>query len=148
MEQIFPTSAARYDEDAISAPNRSVAAELMSSIQDYFDLMYDCDTSHFDRVFQSTVQLHGYRDGQMVSWSAPVYRDILDKRVSPRSIGAARMDKILMIDLVSDAMAFVKVRVRIAAMTFVDYLTWHRITDRWLITSKGFHLEPQADGLR
>ncbi len=34
-----------------------------------------------------------------------------------------------------------KMRVRIANLMFVDYLTWHRIDDKWLITSKGFHLE-------
>lgn len=33
--------------------------------------------------------------------------------------------------------------VRVAAMTFVDYLTWHRIDGKWLITSKGFHLESE-----
>ena len=27
------------------------------------------------------------------------------------------------------------------ATRFIDYLTWHRIDGRWLITSKGFHLE-------
>ena len=34
-----------------------------------------------------------------------------------------------------------KVRVRTASLMFVDYLTWHRIDDKWLIAYKGFHLE-------
>lgn len=33
---------------------------------------------------------------------------------------------------------------RISTMVFVDYLTWHCIDGRWLITSKGFHLERSA----
>jgi len=40
-------------------------------------------------------------------------------------------------------MAFIKVRVRIAAWVFVDYLTWHYEGGQWLITSKGFHLKSE-----
>jgi hypothetical protein len=47
-------------------------------------------------------------------------------------------------DFASTDLAFVKVRVRIAAMVFVDYLTWHRIDGKWLITSKGFRLESEV----
>jgi hypothetical protein len=124
-----------------STPHGDRLASLVQAVQTYFDLMYDCDTSRFDRVFRSTVQLHGFRDGQMMVWPARTYRDILDKRQSPKSLNAPRADEILMIDFVSDEMAFVKVRVRMAALVMVDYLTWHRIDGRWLITSKGFHVE-------
>jgi len=117
---------------------------LTEAIQKYFDLMYDCDTSRFDDVFYETAQLHGYRDGKMVCWPNKMYRDILDKRQSPKSLGAARADEILLLDFASTDMAFAKVRVRIATMLFVDYLTWHCINGKWLITSKGFHLD--SDG--
>ncbi len=116
-------------------------ANLAQAVQKYFDLMYDCDTSRFDQVFRPTVQLHGFRDGQMVAWTAQTYRDILDKRQSPKSLNASRADEILLMDFVSTTMAFVKVRLRINAMVFVDYLTWHCIGGQWLITSKGFHVE-------
>ena len=38
---------------------------LHQAVQRYFDLMYDSDTSRFDRVFRSTAQLHGLRGGEM-----------------------------------------------------------------------------------
>ena len=66
----------------------------------------------------------------MVSWSAQAYKEILDKRQSPKSLGAARADEILLVDFVSTDIALVKVRVRIAAMMLVDYLTWHRIDNK------------------
>ena len=44
---------------------------LAEAVQRYFDLMYDCDTSRFDRVFRSTAQLHGFREGEMTVWPAP-----------------------------------------------------------------------------
>jgi Putative lumazine-binding len=124
---------------------RSGLTSLTEAVQKYFDLMYDCDTSRFDEVFRSTAHLHGFRDGRMVAWSAEVYRDILDKRQSPKSLGAVRADEILLIDFASNDQALVKVRVRIAALEFVDHLTWHRIDGKWLITSKGFHLVSNGD---
>ena len=128
-------------ELAAQTIGRSCFTDLTQALQRYFDLMYDCDTSRFDEVFRSTVHLHGFRDGQMVMWSASTYRDILDKRQSPKSLNAARADEILLIDFASATQAFVKVRLRISSMVFVDYLTWHCIDGQWLITSKGFHLE-------
>jgi hypothetical protein len=118
-------------------------ASLMAAVQKYFDLMYDCDTSRFDEVFRSTVNLHGFRDGAMQAWSAEVYRNILGRRQSPKSQNASREEQILLVDFASPTQALTKVRVRICDMMFVDYLTWHHIDGLWLITSKGFHLESE-----
>ncbi|MGG5819055.1 nuclear transport factor 2 family protein [Falsiroseomonas sp. HW251] len=135
---MIPTSQA----DATTQAERRAA--LIPAVQRYFDLMYDSDTSAFDTVVAPTVQLHGYRNGRFVMWSASMYKEILQERRSPKSLDAARRDEILLMDFTSDAMAFVKVRLRIAAQEFVDYLTWHRIDSKWLITSKGFDLEAGA----
>ena len=113
----------------------SCVVSLTEAVEEYFALMFDCDTSRFNEVFESTVHLHGFRNGEMVAWSATTYKDILDKRQSPKRRGDVRMDEILLMDFASRDMAFVKVRVRIAAMVFVDYLTWHKIGGKWLITS-------------
>src|SRR3954467_3542811 len=95
--------------------DQACLASLIAAVNKYFDLMYDCDTSRFNDVFRSTVHLHGFRDGQMVAWSAETYRDILNKRQSPKSLSAARADEILMIDFASATQAMVKVRVRIVS---------------------------------
>jgi hypothetical protein len=116
-------------------------ASLMTALQKYLDMMYDCDTSRFDDVFYATAQLHGYRDGKMVCWPNKMYRDILDRRQSPKSLNAPREDEILMVDFASTTQALVKARVRIVEGVFIDHLTWHRIDGKWLITSKGFHIE-------
>ena len=114
---------------------------LASAVQKYFDLMYDCDISKFDSVFYETSQLHGFRDGKMTKWSAQEYKDILSSRQSPKSLAAQREEAILLMDFASPTQALVKVRVRINALTFVDYLTYHFIDGSWRITSKGYHLE-------
>ena len=77
----------------------------------------------------------------MVAWTAEAYKEVLNGRKSPKSLGAARREELLLLDFASADLAFTKVRVAIAEKNFVDYLTWQLIDGKWLITSKGFHLE-------
>jgi hypothetical protein len=114
---------------------------LGEAVQRYFDLMYDCDTSRFERVFGATAQLHGFRDGAMSMWPAQQYKEILAARPSPKSLSAPRQEEILLMDFASPTQALVKVRVRINNIVFVDYLTYHRIEGAWQITGKGYHVE-------
>ena len=119
---------------------------LTEAVQRYFDLMYDGDTARFDRVFRSTSQLHGFREGQMTVWPAQAYKDVLAGRQSPKALGSPREEQILMMDFASDTQALVKVRVRINTVVFVDYLTYHRIDGEWLITAKAYHAERTVAG--
>jgi hypothetical protein len=114
--------------------------ELVDAIQNYFNLMYDGDVANFADVFSATAQLHGYRDGNMVCWPAAEYREVLKGRQSPLSQGSPRQDSILLIDIGSASHALAKVEVRIHAGIYHDYLTYHKIDGRWLITSKGYQL--------
>ncbi len=121
--------------------DHSSIESLTAAVQRYFDLMYDGDTSRFDRVFRSSAQLHGFREGKLTMWSAPAYKEVLEGRPSPKSLKAPREEEILMLDFASPTQALAKVRVRINANVFVDYLTFHRVEGEWLITAKGYHLE-------
>jgi len=56
------------------------------------------------------------------------------------------------VDFASPTQALVKVRVRIDTTQYLDYLSYHRIDDAWLITAKSFHIErtyeaPAADAI-
>ena len=114
---------------------------LRQAVKRYFDLMYDSDVSCFDRVFRSTAQLHGVRHGEMRLLTAQAYRDALARTPSPRSQNAPRHEEILLMDVASHSQALVKVRVRINAILYVDYLSYHCVDGDWLITSKAFHVE-------
>jgi hypothetical protein len=120
----------------------TTAKALLEAVQQYFNLMYDCDVSKFDSVFRSTAQLHGFREGEMTMWTADAYKAILSKRESPKSQNASREEQILLIDFASETQAIAKVRVRIGATLFTDYLTYHCVGTNWLITSKAYHVEP------
>jgi hypothetical protein len=116
---------------------------LTQAVRRYFDLMYDSDVSRFDRVFRSTAQLHVVRHGEMRLLTAQAYRDALARTPSPRSQNAPRHEELLLMDVASRDQALVKVRVRINAILYVDYLSYHRVDGDWLITSKAFHVESE-----
>ena len=117
------------------------AASALSAIEAYFDLMYDSDDSHFPEVFHELCQVHGMRDGKLVAWSASEFRKLVRSRPSPASMGAPRQQEIVRADEISPDVAAAKVRVRIGQTHFLDHLILHRIDGKWLVTSKGFHVE-------
>lgn len=114
---------------------------LAAAVQRYLDLMYDADLGRFDGVFRATARLHGWRNGVMTSWSAGEYKEVLAGRPSPKSLGAPREEEILLLDIAAADQALVKLRVRINAVVFLDYLLYHRVEGQWLITAKSFHVE-------
>jgi Putative lumazine-binding len=127
--------------------NRSTIHALLEAIDRYFDLMFDNDVSRFERVFTPTAQLHGLRDGTLRLLPSGEYRSALASRESPQSKGAPRQQEILSLDFASPSQALAKVRVRIDKLLYLDYLAFHLVEGRWLITAKSFHVERNfADG--
>lgn len=114
---------------------------LLAAVDQYFDTMFDNDVERFDRIFVPTAHLHGLRDGKLRVLPVAEYRKVLASTPSPQSRGAPRQQEILSIDLAAPVQALVKVRVRIDALLYVDYLCFHRIDDAWRITAKSFHIE-------
>jgi hypothetical protein len=119
-------------------PNASGA---LPTIEAYLDLMYDADDRHFPEVFHELCQIHGLRDGTLAAWSASEFRKLMASRPSPASMGSPRQQEIVRVDEISPDAAAAKVRVRIGQTCFLDHLLLHRIDGKWLVTSKGFHVE-------
>jgi hypothetical protein len=113
---------------------------VVSAINGYFDLMYDPGDNQFTKVFHDACLIHGIRDGNLVAWSAAEFRDLICNRPSPASMKSPRDQEILSIDHTAPGLAAAKVRVRIGQTCFVDYLIFHHLGDKWLITSKAFHV--------
>jgi hypothetical protein len=55
-------------------------------------------------------------------------------------VKSPREQEILSIEHTAPELAAVKVRVRIGQTCFVDHLILHRIDEKWLVTSKAFHI--------
>ena len=77
----------------------------------------------------------------MTCWPAAQYKEVLAGRKSPKALGSPREEQILLLDFASPTQALAKVRVRINDMLFVDYLSYHKIGEQWIITSKAYHRE-------
>jgi hypothetical protein len=118
---------------------------LLDAVERYFDLMFDGDVSRFDEVFAPSAQLHGLRDGSLRLLSAPEFKNALATGPAPKSKGAPRLQEVLLVDFASPTQAMVKVRVRIDALLYLDYLAWHCIDGAWLITAKSFHIEQRFE---
>lgn len=114
---------------------------LLAAVLEYFEMIFDSDVGRFDRIFAPTAQLHGLRDENLRILTAADYRDLLAANPSPKSKGAPRQQEVLLMDFASPSQAVVKLRVRIDTILYVDYLCFHLIGGRWLITAKSFHIE-------
>jgi hypothetical protein len=122
-------------------PTHTTYHSLLEAVRRYFDLMFTSDTSCFDHVFAPSAQLHGLQDGVLRFYSAQEYKTALDSRPSPQSKNAPRVEEILLVDLASTSQALVKVRVRIDTVQYLDCLSYHLMSDIWLVTAKSFHIE-------
>jgi hypothetical protein len=113
---------------------------IASAINGYFDLMYEADDDRYLEVFHSTCLIHGIRDGKLTAWSASEFRDVMRSRPSPAAMKSPREQEILSIEHTARELAAAKVRVRIGQICFIDHLILHRIDEKWLVTSKAFHI--------
>ncbi|MEM7777912.1 MAG: nuclear transport factor 2 family protein [Pseudomonadota bacterium] len=119
--------------------------DLLQAVAAYFDLMYDFDTSRFERVFAASAQLHGLRDGGLKCITANEFKSALAANPSPQSKDAVRHQEILLVDFASPTQALVKVRVRIDTLQYIDYLSYHVVDGAWIVTAKSFHIECTFD---
>jgi len=122
-------------------PDQPTYRSLLDAVERYFDLMFDSDVSRFDQVFASSAQLHGLRDGNLRLLPAQGYKDALASGPSPKTNKAPRQQEILLVDFASPTQAMVKVLVRVDAVLYLDYLSYHCMGGIWLITAKSFHIE-------
>ena len=118
---------------------------LIAAVEQYLDTMFDFDIGRFDQVFAPTAQLHGLRDGNLRVLPVAEYRKVLASTPSPKAKNAPRHQEILLIDFASPSQALVKVRVRVDAILYLDYLSFHLIDGAWRITAKSFHVERRFD---
>jgi hypothetical protein len=117
--------------------------QLFDAIERYFDLMFDSDVARFDNA--QSAQLHGLRDAKVRILTAQDYKEVLKSNPSPKSKKAPRQQEILLVDFASPTQALAKVRVRVDAIQYLDYLSYHRVDDTWLITAKSFHVEQRYE---
>lgn len=118
--------------------------EIRAFLIHYFDVLQNQDMALFDRVFHRDCVLYSTQDGKTVVRPFQVYREMVQGRASPASMNAPRLDKISMIDVLSDEMALAKVELRLFDNIMVDYLNINKVDGQWIIMAKHFSRKGSA----
>lgn len=113
--------------------------EIQSMLKDYFDVLQTQDLNKFDKVFHPGCVLYSAQDGAVVVRPFDEYRAMVQGRESPQLRGFPRLDEVIMVDIMSQEMAMVKVRLRLYDNIMVDYLNLLKIKGKWTIVAKLFH---------
>lgn len=113
---------------------------IQSTLQAYFDVMYDCDLARFDAVFHPACSLFTAGGASLVVRPFAQYREEMKARTPPRSLGQSRaLETIVKIDLLSPDIALAQVRVQIHDTLFADNLNLVLVGERWMVVAKVYH---------
>lgn len=115
-----------------------ILTEIEAFLADYFDALHTQDLAIFDRVFHPDATLYSRQDGTTVVRPLAEYRQIVTNRMSPASVSQPRDERVLMVDLLSDSMAVVRVRLRLFDNVMEDHLNLIRVEAGWRIIAKTF----------
>ncbi|MDX1512211.1 MAG: nuclear transport factor 2 family protein [Gammaproteobacteria bacterium] len=114
---------------------------IESTLELYFDALFEGDTDKVRRVFHQNAHLYSATGGEYVDIPLDDYVSLVAGRPSPESQGAARTGEVLDIDQSGPHSALAKVALTIGKRRFVDYLTLLKVDGRWVIAAKAFHFE-------
>lgn len=124
-----------------SKNKKMITQELQLMINDYFEVIYTQNIELFDKVFYRESVLYTSQEGTVVVRPIAEYREIVLGRKSPKELGSPRKDEILAFDILSEEMAWAKVRLRLNENIMVDYLNLLKIDGKWMVAAKFYHKE-------
>ena len=116
-------------------------ADVMSVLADYFDGLYNSDTSKLSKAFHPMAHYVCVTDGTFLRLTMDEYFPIVDRRPSPASRNEPRHDRVVSIEFAGPVTALARVECSIGPKFFTDFLTCIFINERWQIISKVFHYD-------
>ncbi len=113
---------------------------LRTAIGTYFDGLYESDIDKLERVFHPRAIYATADEPTPLFRNMDEYFPVVAARPSPASRNEVRKDCIDEIQFAGDNTAFARVRCSIGDRDFVDFLSFVREDDRWLIIAKVFQI--------
>ncbi|MEM8684078.1 MAG: nuclear transport factor 2 family protein [Pseudomonadota bacterium] len=113
--------------------------ELHGVIGDYLDGLYDGDVEKLDRVFHPRAIYATADEAEPLYRNMGEYFPVVAERLSPAERDESRNGDIDDIQFAGENTAFARVRTAMLGRDFVDFLSFVREDDRWLIIAKVFH---------
>ena len=126
---------------ALNSKSGSIV-EIEKVIRTYFDLLYKGNKDLIETVFLTEANVYSLSNGKIVKIDMDGFWKRIAERQSPESIGETRDDKIILIDISSPTTAMVKVKCNILHNNYIDYLSLFKVSGKWRIISKVFHMNP------
>jgi len=115
----------------------TIDSGIQTLIDNYFELMYGQDMDLFDRVFHTDSALYSAQGGAGLSLRpCAVYREQMLGRQSPKELGEARRDVVLMVDQISPTLALAKLQLEMFGGVMQDYLNLVYLDDQWWVMAK------------
>ena len=115
--------------------------KIENVIRIYLDILYKGDKGLIESVFLQEATVSSVSDGKIISINMDGFRERIATRSSPESVGETRQDKIIMIDISSPTTAIVKLECMILKNHYTDYLSLIKVSEKWGIISKVFHMK-------
>src|SRR5262245_5063129 len=125
----------------MAEPMQAPYAAIVSVLKDYFDGLYESDTSRLRRVFHAQAHYACATATPLLHMGMPEYFALVDKRPSPASQGQKRTDRIISIEFAGPVTAFARVECSIGPRFCTDLLTFIHVDGRWQIIAKVFHYD-------
>ena len=119
-------------------------AKIETIIRIYLDLLYKGDVDLIKSVFHQEATVSSISEGKIISINMEGFRKRVATRESTESIGETRHDKIILIDISSPTTAIAKVECMILKNHYTDYLSFIKVSEKWGIISKVFHMSHGA----
>lgn len=124
----------------------SGVADVQALLGRYFDGLYEGDVGAWEAVFHPECRFHTSRADRPVAEPLADVFGRMRARPSPKSQGAARHDRIVMIDFSGPGTALAKVECAVPPQFFTDYLTLCRFEglaglDGWRIVTKTYRTD-------
>ncbi len=118
--------------------------KIENVIRIYLDLLYKGDIGLIESVFFQEATVSSVSDGKIISINMDGFRERIATRPSPKSVGETRQDKIILIDISSPTTAMARVECMILKNHYTDYLSLIKVSEKWGIISKVFHMNPET----
>jgi hypothetical protein len=122
-------------------PDAAAEAAIRALLRDYFDGLHFSDAQRLGRVFHASAIYACATSGTLQLLDMAAYLAVVAQRPSPASLGQARQDEIISIEMAGPVTALARVHCTIAPKRFTDLLTLVRVDGEWRILAKVFHFD-------
>jgi Putative lumazine-binding len=111
---------------------------LNEAVHAYLDGLYEGDADKIASVFLPTSALTQVYENELKVTPRDVWLEAVRNRPSPKATGLMRQDHVLVVDLISDTLAHVKVKCALPPRFFTDILSFVKLDGRWMVAQKVF----------